>query len=174
MKKAILIIFAIILGNKSAFATIEDIGNLTQVIVPAYAFGMAVNEDGWDGTKEFITQFAAMELAVNALKLTIHEQRPDASDHMSFPSGHSAAAFSGAAFIHKRYGFRRAIIPYLAAGFTGFSRIHANRHHTHDVIAGALIGGLIGYFMTSRKESNFDTSAEISPDGAKLNFKATF
>ncbi|MCR5194001.1 MAG: phosphatase PAP2 family protein [Alphaproteobacteria bacterium] len=138
-----------VLGIKSCYAknTIEIIGDATQIIVPSYALGMAVNETGWSGVGQFVAQFAGMEIAVNSLKNLVSEERPDYSDKNSFPSGHTASAFSGAAFIHKRYGIKRAILPYLAAGFTGFSRVQAKKHHIHDVIAGAAIGELTGYFL---------------------------
>lgn len=44
------------------------------------------------------------------------------------PSGHTSAAFQGDAFIHKRYGFDYAIVPYMGAIFTGYSRVHANKN----------------------------------------------
>ena len=55
----------------------EEIGDAFQVIVPAYAFGMAVNEKDWGGVKEFAHAFLAMEASVQVLKLIIDERRPD-------------------------------------------------------------------------------------------------
>ena len=40
------------------------------------------------------------------LKHTIHEWRPDDSDNLSFPSGHSIFAFAGATVLHKEFGHR--------------------------------------------------------------------
>ncbi len=156
-----------------AKSDIESIGDMTQVMIPAYALGMTMNESDWTGTKQFVAQFAAMEIVVNGLKHFVPEDRPDHSDKKSFPSGHSASAFSGAAFIHKRYGIKRAIIPYIAAGFTGFSRVYAKRHHVHDVLAGAAIGGLTGYFFTSR-QTGTSTQVELSPESVALRFNTTF
>ena len=174
-KKIVFCIIAMLMGTNSLYAKsdIEAIGDVTQAIIPAYALGMTINEPGWTGTKEFVAQFAAMEIVVNGLKHFVPEERPDHSDKKSFPSGHSASAFSGAAFIHKRYGIKRAIIPYLAAGFTGFSRVYAKRHHVHDVLAGAAIGGLTGYFFTSR-QTGTSTQIELSPERVALRFNATF
>lgn len=176
MKKVFTIFFTLVLGIKSCYAknTIEIIGDATQIIVPSYALGMAVNETGWSGVGQFVAQFAGMEIAVNGLKLLVSEERPDHSDKNSFPSGHTASAFSGAAFIHKRYGIKRAILPYLAAGFTGFSRVQAKKHHIHDVIAGAAIGELTGYFLTSKLGTNTQTNVQASPEGIKFNFNTKF
>jgi len=44
----------------------------------------------------------------------------------------------GLVLIHMRYGIKASIIPYIAAIFTGYSRVASNRHYTHDVIAGAI------------------------------------
>ncbi|MCR4917349.1 MAG: phosphatase PAP2 family protein [Alphaproteobacteria bacterium] len=176
MKKLIFIISVVFMGTGTSYAesTIESLGNYTQVIVPAYAFGLAMNEPDYTGAKEFVIQFATMEIAVNGLKYLVPEERPDHSDKHSFPSGHTASAFSGAAFIHKRYGIKRAIIPYIAAGFTGFSRVQAKRHHIHDVIAGGAIGGATGYFLTSRINDNTTTNVELSPQNVTLRFNSTF
>ncbi len=59
---------------------------------------------------------------------------------MSFPSGHASAAFSGASFIQKRYGWQYGIPAYLAASFVGYSRVEADQHYVEDVLAGAAIG----------------------------------
>jgi hypothetical protein len=42
--------------------------------------------------------------AVWALKYTTQRERPDGSNHYSFPSGHTAVAFAAASVIDKRYG----------------------------------------------------------------------
>ena len=65
-------------------------------------------------------------------------------------NSNTASAMSGAAFIHKRYGFERAIIPYLMTGFTAYSRIDANKHWWWDTVAGAAISGLIAFTIVDR------------------------
>lgn len=158
-------------GGAYAADTIEEIGNYMQVIVPAYAFGMTMNENDWAGAKQFAYSFAATEATVFGLKSVIDERRPNGSNKNSFPSGHTAAAFSGATFIHRRYGFQRAIVPYLMAGFTGYSRIQSDMHYFHDVVAGAAIGGLFSWFIAS-KYDNLCISA--SPDHVKVDLKTKF
>ncbi|MDR1338142.1 MAG: phosphatase PAP2 family protein [Rickettsiales bacterium] len=157
--------------NSYAKSAIEEIGGYMQVIVPAYAFGMAVNEKDWEGTKQFTYSFATMEIGVNGLKSIIKEERPDGSNNKSFPSGHTASAFSGATFIHKRYGVKRAIIPYAMATFTGYSRIESDKHHWWDVAAGAAISSLTTWFFVS--EYN-DVRVSVSTDKIKLGFRMEF
>lgn len=49
------------------------------------------------------------------LKQTIHEKRPDGTDNKSFPSGHTAVAFAGAAVLDKEY---RKVSPWISvAGY---------------------------------------------------------
>ncbi|HHD79408.1 MAG TPA: phosphatase PAP2 family protein [Epsilonproteobacteria bacterium] len=81
----------------------------------------------------------------------------------SFPSGHTSSAFSGATFIHKRYGLKYAIVPYLGAIYTGYSRVHSNRHYTRDVVAGALIGVVSSWYFTSPWK-NVEISPEVGAD----------
>ena len=149
--------------------TLEKMGDLTQVIVPAYAFGLAMNEEGWDGAKKFVYSFGAMEATVYGLKYTIKSERPNKADNHSFPSGHTAAAFSGASFIHKRYGIKRAIVPYLLSGFTGYSRIVANKHHWRDVIAGAAIATALSWVIVDEYKG---VSVSASPE--RVDFKVKF
>lgn len=78
------------------------------------------------------------------LKYAVDETRPN-GERYSFPSGHATAAFTGAEFIRKEYGWRWAAPAYLAAGFVAWSRVEADKHYTHDVVAGAAIGILANH-----------------------------
>ena len=62
----------------------------------------------------------------------------------SFPSGHSMASFAAATIIYynnKKYG----IFSLILAGLIAFSRLYLYVHFPSDVIAGILIGSLIGW-----------------------------
>jgi membrane-associated phospholipid phosphatase len=83
-------------------------------------------------------------VVTKSLKYTVDETRPDGGSH-SFPSGHTSMAFTGAEFIRKQYGTAWGAPAYLAAGFVAWSRVEANRHYTHDVLAGAAIGILANH-----------------------------
>ncbi|MCL2737252.1 MAG: phosphatase PAP2 family protein [Alphaproteobacteria bacterium] len=178
VRKIAVFSFTILIGLNTQTASgffgsnnIESVGDYLQVILPAYALGMAVQEEGWEGVRQFGYSFGAMQLTVELMKQTINAERPDGSDNRSFPSGHTAAAFSGATFIHKRYGWQRAVVPYMLAGFAGYSRVHANKHYWHDVVAGAAISSLLTWTLTSRY-SNYQVSA--SPTSVSLGFRTDF
>ncbi len=84
---------------------------------------------------------------VQTMKHTFKEERPDGSDEFSFPSGHTATAFTNASLLF--YEYKDANIWYASSGFifataTGFLRIANNKHYTSDVLAGAGIGTAVG------------------------------
>ena len=107
-----------------------------------------------------------------ALKYTVREKRPDSPARDSFPSGHTSSAFSGAAFIHRRYGFKYALLPYLGALFTGYSRVHAHRHYTRDVVAGALIGMAAGWFLVDpRRSLSITPFVDTGRKGVRVEYK---
>ena len=172
MNKTVFAFCALLFGVQTAWADKETIGKLgdyMQVVVPVYAFGMAVNEPGWEGAKQFAYSFGAMEATVYGLKYLTRERRPNKADSHSFPSGHTAAAFSGATFIHKRYGYKQALVPYAMAVFTGYSRIVTNKHYWWDTLAGAAISSVISWTIVDRYDG---TQVSVSPQS--VSFKTTF
>lgn len=79
------------------------------------------------------------------LKYSVKEKRPDNSNRLSFPSGHTATAFAFASVVGIHHEWYWSVAAYSLASFVGFSRIHDKKHFTHDVIAGATIGVAYGY-----------------------------
>ncbi|HEY9258317.1 phosphatase PAP2 family protein [Chitinophaga sp.] len=81
--------------------------------------------------------------SVEGIKHWSHEERPDGSDFLSFPSGHTATAFASAEFLRQEY---KDVSPwygvagYTAATVTGALRMYNNKHWLSDVVAGAGIG----------------------------------
>ncbi len=64
------------------------------------------------------------------------------TDRYSFPSGHTAMAFSIATLLTLRYPDKPAIIAgsFLYAGLIGYGRIYLGVHYPSDVLGGMLIG----------------------------------
>lgn len=80
---------------------------------------------------------------VYGLKYTVGEARPDTGKKNSFPSGHTAQAFTAASILSKEYGYKSiwiSIGAYSAATTVGAFRMLNNRHWISDVLVGAGIG----------------------------------
>jgi len=140
---------------------LETFGDIGQFALPAAALGMtAVYKDG-EGALDFIKALAVTEAVTYGLKYTINSERPDGGDH-SFPSGHTAAAFAGAAFIQQRYGWDCGVPAYIAATLVGFSRITSKNHYAQDVLAGAAIGIGANLLFTKKYEKKNLTVSPLS------------
>jgi len=106
-----------------------------------------------DRTLVMATSYIFMYGAVNLMKNYIPTLRPRGWGNDSFPSGHTAAAFTGAHLLYKEYRDESAWIGvggYLIATATGALRILNRAHWMSDVVTGAGIGILsaeIGYMM---------------------------
>lgn len=131
----------------------ESIGDNIQLLIPIMGLASTlfyedVKETHFKGTEQWLKAFLAFEIITESLKTVTHKQRPNACSYRSFPSGHTAAAFMGSSFIHKRYGFCYAIPAYIGAIFVGYSRVQANKHYGEDVMAGAAIGVMSSLVFT--------------------------
>lgn len=96
------------------------------------------------------TAYLAMGIMVNVTKYTVREKRPDSGTRNSFPSGHTATAFTGAELVRKEYGNIPGLCAYTLATGVAVMRLYNNRHWLNDVLAGAGIGVLsakIGFWL---------------------------
>ena len=96
-----------------------------------------------DRTMIYLLSNLIMNTAVYSTKHFSRYTRPDGSNDLSFPSGHTAEAFTSAEFLRQEY---KDVSPwygvagYAVATATGYLRIYNNRHWLSDVIGGAGIG----------------------------------
>jgi len=169
------IIFTIIIGiNNCIYAksTTESIGDILQIMLPAGSYGTSLYLGDKDGEIQFYKSYGTTIGVTYILKYTVQEKRPDSDSSDSFPSGHTASAFAGASFIHKRYGLEYAVLPYIAAIYTGYSRVHSNRHHPIDVYVGAALGILSSwYFVTPYKKFQITPIVNNNYKGLSLCYK---
>ncbi len=94
-------------------------------------------------------QYAGTALAINGwltigLKRAVGRERPNQSNHHSFPSGHTSHSFTVAAISHELLGGQIGYTAYGLAVVVALSRIHDNKHYLSDVIAGGALGTVIG------------------------------
>lgn len=171
--KYLLTFFLLLHTCSYAKSSSEKAGDILTILIPAVALGGTLYTEDKEGSIEFLKAYGSTAAATQVLKYTVREQRPNNStSYTSFPSGHSSSAFSGASFIHKRYGFKYAIPAYLGAIYTGYSRVKADKHYTHDVIAGALLGiGFSWYFVSPYKNLQVTPTVGDSNYGMQFNYK---
>jgi len=80
----------------------------------------------------------------DVLKRIATRPRPDGSNNLSFPSGHTSTAFAWATVAQAHYGWKAGIPSYVAASAIGLSRVTNGKHHLSDVLAGATLGYVTG------------------------------
>src|SRR5205085_147420 len=97
---------------------------------------------------------AAMELSKVVFNTTGLGRRPTGG-RMSFPSGHTTLAASGAAFLTERYGWQYGIGAWAVTGFVAYSRVDEGMHHWWDTVAGAALSyGISLLFVTPQSATH--------------------
>ena len=87
------------------------------------------------------------------------------SPNSSFPSGHTTQAFAVASVIANHYEQPWvAYSSYTVAGLVGVARIYHDAHFTSDVVAGALIGTLVGKSVVGHNRSLRSRKLAILPE----------
>ena len=83
--------------------TLEEIGDVLQIALPATAFTATLFEKdtNFEGSLQYGASFGTMLATQSGIKLVVDKTRPNRGEQ-SFPSGHTAAAFSGASFLQRR------------------------------------------------------------------------
>jgi hypothetical protein len=110
--------------------------------------GVGLYTGGWFANQERLARTGAdimraqilSQVYVQVLKFSVQRERPDQSDHLSFPSGHSASAFATAAVLQRHYGWKVGVPATAVAAYVATARVHDNRHYLSDVIFGAAMG----------------------------------
>jgi len=144
---------------------LEDFGDIMQYALPLAAFGATYAMDDEEGRKQFYKSFLTALGTTTALKGVYAKLRPQSTSRTSFPSGHTTAAFAGAAFIDQRYGHGWGVFAYTAAGITGYSRVRSENHFADDVVAGASIALMSNWLWTTPYDSNVSVTPTVMGDG---------
>ncbi|MBI5401468.1 phosphatase PAP2 family protein [Candidatus Wolfebacteria bacterium] len=163
-----LLILIVLIGfvpTTSGAADIGKVGDIGQIALPVAAVLMTASQNDREGFYQFVKSFGATMGITCGLKYGISSGRPNGGKH-SFPSGHTAAAFSGAAFIQQRYGWGYGAPAYTLAGLVGYSRVSTKNHWWRDAIAGATIGIGTNLVFTKKHEKEFRVKIIPTGDGA--------
>ena len=89
----------------------------------------------------------ALPAAALAAALTVEDDY-----HGTWHLGHTADSFAAATFINQRYGWEYGVPSYIAASYVAYTRVASDKHHIEDVLAGAAIGMLAGWYFTDPYE----------------------
>ncbi len=101
------------------------------------------------------------------IKKVARSQRPNQENSLSFPSGHTASAFTWATTVDHYYGHKAGTLAYLAATYVGYSRLDERAHRLTDVVAGAAIGYIVGKTVSRRAnpDRRMDWNVMVPPGG---------
>lgn len=152
-------------------------------VIGSFAFQMGAGFAAYGAGKAFGNkQFAFVgrdmvraqvvsQVMVQALKVTVRRDRPDHSNNMSFPSGHSASAFATATVLQRYYGWKVGAPAYALGSYVALARMSWNRHHATDVVMGAGFGIAAARTVTmSVANTKFNIGVQPQVGGASINF----
>jgi len=166
--------------NKGIWDGLSDFGNIwgdARVQVPlalgtwgigSWAGNNEVAGFGFDLSRGLLLTYATTSI----LKAAVNRTRPNGEDY-SFPSGHTAAAFTTAGVVTQRYGGWLGGISIGLGVLTGMGRMEDVKHYASDVVAGATIGWIIGRTV-ARKDPNDKTAWQVVPFGNGLAMIKSF
>lgn len=102
--------------------------------------GVKANHCFLDRTIEAAVAYACAGILSVSTKNIFHTLRPNGSNYLSFPSGHTLVAFTGAELVRKEFGWGWGAGAYGLAATVGFMRMYRDKHWLSDVLFGAGIG----------------------------------
>lgn len=94
--------------------------------------------------------FVVNGVVTNVLKRAFRRQRPDSTNFLSFPSGHTSSFFTMATVLDRHLGPAVGVPATLAATFVALSRVEDREHFLSDVVAGGVIGFIVGRTVSAR------------------------
>ena len=134
------------------------------------ALGFTLGNGDWQGLKQLSLAGGTAFVMTHGIKEVVDKTRPDTSANHSFPSGHTSASVSGAAFIWRRYGSKRGAPASLFATYTGLSRVLGEKRFMDDVLSGAAIGLISNWMWTDPIDERVQMALFPTKGGAGVNF----
>jgi membrane-associated phospholipid phosphatase len=131
--------------------SVQAAGDVGAILLPAAAAAGALVAKDYRGLGQLTLAYTSTMSVVYILKPLVDRTRPNGGSQ-SFPSGHAASAFAGAAFVQMRYGWKLGLPAYAVATFVAYSRVESKNHYTSDVVAGGAIGIGANLVFTRRRK----------------------
>jgi PAP2 superfamily protein len=159
------------------FAAGKYIGNTPEQIAGAiatYAWGRYFDEPKISHLGMDLLQGQIMaEVLFNPIKFATQRLRPNGSDHLSFPSGHSSVTFATATVLERHLGWRKAALAYVVATYVATSRLHDNDHWLSDVVFGAAVGTIAGRTVVHHAADYWAVTPVKVPGGVAIMVSRT-
>ncbi len=164
-----MILAAISANTLASEKSLKQAGDILQMALPISALGVTFLKGDTEGSWQLAKSTGTTIAITHALKFASQKRRPDFSSNSSFPSGHTATAFSGASFYYTRYGAKWGVPAYALAAYTGWSRVNGEKHYWDDVVAGASIAILSNLYFTKPISEDVLISPRVEGDSLGLN-----
>lgn len=133
----------------------------------SYLAGRALKSDRLESFGSDLFRAQVINGAITlGMKALVNRRRPDGTP-WGYPSGHTSVSFASAAVVYRHFGPFVGVPAFVVSTYIGLSRLQANKHYLSDVVAGAALGGYIGYKIAGRSEGK--TSLRISPTVGSQN-----
>ncbi len=167
-------------GDNAFITQVERFGSqyAAGVIGGFYVVGaLADNETSMQVAGDsFAASLIASGIITPAIKLVVGRSRPRAGEavfnfrpfsdtNASFPSGHTTEAFALASVIANHYDETWvACASYSVAGLVGLARTYHHAHFASDVVAGAMIGTLVGKSVVAHNRTLRSAKLVLLPE----------
>lgn len=129
---------------------VASFSNAGQIALPTFAGLYSLKKKDYSGVVQLILVIVVNQVAVEILKRVFNVKRPKGGKH-SFPSGHTSAAFVGAAFLQLKNKLPLThplvISSTVCAILVGIARVHVRAHWTSDVLAGGALGVAVAWLV---------------------------
>ena len=145
--------------------------DILMLALPASAYLLTLHKHDGEGAWALSRSLGLAAISTLALNSIIDKDSPNGSSDDAFPSGHTAIAFSSAAFIQRRYGWKSGLPAYVVASYVGWLRVETDDHDSADVIGGAALGVLSSYLLTRAFDDNIRASAWTDGKSAGLQIQ---
>ena len=131
---------------------VSDVGLVAPWAVPGALWFLGAtqhNSHNLEAGRLGIEAAVDSEVVMQVLKLATHRLRPNMADYKSCPSGHAMSAFALAAVMSREYHDKPLVVfgSYGFATAVSLARVGGLNHFPSDVVAGAIIGELIGRYV---------------------------
>ena len=130
----------------------------SQLLGPAIGLSFLVsrtteNTDFQRFTYSLAQGFIVSNTLTGGVKVITNRERPDRTSHTAFPSGHTSNSFMWATVVSQHYGWQAGVPAYALASYVGASRLKSRKHYLTDVLAGAVLGYIVGRTVTRDRAS---------------------